>query len=339
MKAVVIKILICDDSAMARKQMARSLPPQWTGHITFADNGMEGLSAIRKGLGELVFLDLNMPELDGYSVLETLRKEGIKTRVVVVSGDIQPQAYKRVMALGAAAFIKKPVDRQKITDILAQLQIETPSAPGTAAVSHPPPYAAPIQFNYHDCYQEIANVAMGQAADMLARVLNAYIQLPIPNVNMIELSELQMALATAENSTISAICQGFIGSGIAGEVLLMFNDTSFSDIAALMNYTGKIDETVELELLMDTANILVSTFLKGIAEQLNVHFSQSRPVVLGRHLPLDKLLKRDYTPWKKTLSIEINYTIKEYNVYCDLLVLFTEESINIINKKLAYLFN
>ena len=36
-----------------------------------------------------------------------------------------------------------------------------------------------------DCYQEITNVAMGQAADRLARLLDVYVVLPIPNVNVI----------------------------------------------------------------------------------------------------------------------------------------------------------
>jgi hypothetical protein len=41
--------------------------------------------------------------------------------------------------------------------------------------------------------------------------------LPIPNVNVLEVSELHMALsAAAESETLSAVCQGFIGAGIAG---------------------------------------------------------------------------------------------------------------------------
>jgi CheY-like chemotaxis protein len=67
---MAIPLLICDDSNMARKQVARSLPDGWDVDITFATNGVEGLSAIREGKGEMVFLDLTMPEMDGYGVLE-----------------------------------------------------------------------------------------------------------------------------------------------------------------------------------------------------------------------------------------------------------------------------
>lgn len=111
---------------------------------------------------------------------------------------------------------------------------------------------------------------MGQAADLLARLLNAFVVLPIPNVNVLEVSELHMALsAAADSDTLSAVCQGFIGAGIAGEALILFHDSSFKDLAKLMNHQGTLDRTAELELLMDTANVLIGAFLRGYANQLD----------------------------------------------------------------------
>ncbi|BFM20991.1 response regulator [Gilvimarinus japonicus] len=102
-------LLICDDSNMARKQVARALPESWDVEVSFATNGTEALSAIRAGLGEVVLLDLTMPEMDGYAVLEAVAAEQLKCLVIVISGDIQPAARERVTALGAIDFIKKPV--------------------------------------------------------------------------------------------------------------------------------------------------------------------------------------------------------------------------------------
>ena len=107
-------LLICDDSMMARKQVARSLPPDWDVEITFATNGQEGLQAIRDGRGEMVFLDLTMPEMDGYQVLEAIKSEGLNAMVIVISGDIQPEAHSRVTSLGAMDFIQKPVNSEKL---------------------------------------------------------------------------------------------------------------------------------------------------------------------------------------------------------------------------------
>jgi len=111
-------LLICDDSNMARKQVARSLPEAWDVDITFATNGLEGIEAIRDGKGEMVFLDLTMPGMDGYGVLEAVKAQRLKCMVIVISGDIQPEARDRVKSLGAIDFIKKPVDKEKLHAVL-----------------------------------------------------------------------------------------------------------------------------------------------------------------------------------------------------------------------------
>jgi CheY-like chemotaxis protein len=115
---MTIPLLICDDSNMARKQVARSLPEGWDVDITYATNGVEGIEAVRAGKGEMLFLDLTMPEMDGYEVLEAIKAEGLKSIVIVISGDIQPEARERVLKLGALEFIKKPINKEKLTNVL-----------------------------------------------------------------------------------------------------------------------------------------------------------------------------------------------------------------------------
>lgn len=115
---MAIPLLICDDSNMARKQVAKALPEGWDVSISYASNGLEALAAIRQGKGEMVLLDLTMPEMDGFGVLETIRKEELKSVVIVISGDIQPVARDRVLQLGAIDFIKKPVSQEKLRQTL-----------------------------------------------------------------------------------------------------------------------------------------------------------------------------------------------------------------------------
>jgi chemotaxis protein CheY-P-specific phosphatase CheC len=197
-----------------------------------------------------------------------------------------------------------------------------------------------INEDQRDCYQEITNVAMGQAADRLARLLNVYVILPIPKVNMISASELHMALAdTTVNEDVSAVCQGFIGSGIAGEALLVFNDASFSDLAELMKYKGPLDRHGELELLMDVSSVLIGACIHGIGEQLEISFNQGHPVVLGQHCHVDDLVKSGNHQWSQTLAIEIHYEIENVNINCDLLLLFTEDSVAKINQQIDYLLD
>ncbi len=364
-------LLICDDSNMARKQVARSLPDGWDVDITFAKNGVEGIAAIKEGKGDVLLLDLNMPEMDGYQVLETILKEDLPTLTVVISGDIQPEAHQRVKSLGALDFIKKPVDKNKLTEILQaygvfskeQLVVDevVSSKPAPVAslspqvelasavesnLSHVDTFEKPaestieLDIDMRDCYQEIANVAMGQAGDLLARLLDVFVLLPIPNVNLIEVSELTMALSDVESKEkTSGICQGFIGAGISGEALLILNDSSFKDVASLMKYHHELDNNVELELLMDMANLLIGACLSGISTQLDMSFSQGHPVVLGQHRKISELIATNANKWKKTLAIEISYSIENYPIKCDLLLLFTEESVATLNNKIAYLLD
>ncbi|QIR15709.1 response regulator [Shewanella aestuarii] len=327
---MTIPVLICDDSALARKQMARTLPKDWDIEVTFATNGAEGLDAIRAGKGEIVFLDLNMPVMDGYEVLQTVQQQDLPALIIVVSGDIQIKAHERVKALGALDFIQKPVSADAISHILQEYGILTLTQ-GASADMHPM-----MEVDLRDACQEIANVAMGRAADLLAKLLDVFVVLPIPNVNVLEVSELTMALkATEESSTISALCQGFIGAGVAGEALLLFHDASFEDMAKLMNLSSE-DET---EVLIDTGNVLIGAFLSGISEQLDMKFSQSHPVVLGRHCTVNDLIHASSDKWRRTLAMEINYRIEDYNIQCDLLLLFTEDSIPTLNFKLGYLLD
>jgi chemotaxis protein CheY-P-specific phosphatase CheC len=315
---------------MARKQMARSLPSHWDVSVNFAADGREAIEAIKQGKGEILFLDLNMPVMDGYEVLQAIRKYDFDTMVVVVSGDVQPEAYRRVMDLGALGFINKPVESQQIESILTDF--------GVSFESDKELQLEDITVDNLDGCREVVNVAMGQAGDLLARLLGTFVILSIPTINKMEKSDLQMALQQIEKrESVSAVCQGLIGAGIAGEAMLIFSDSSFSDMAELMKYQGEIDETVKLELLMDISCILISASLKGIADQLDVNFSLSHPSILGTHIKISDILKQQTGHWDKILAIEIPYRIENREINCELLLLFTEDSIDALNKRISYL--
>lgn len=117
---MALPVLICDDSLLARKQVRKSLPEHFEAEFQTAANGVEALAILRQQEIGLVFLDLTMPELDGVGVLEAIKAEQIDCFVIVISADIQPEMQKRVMELGALAFVKKPVSEEKLTGILKQ---------------------------------------------------------------------------------------------------------------------------------------------------------------------------------------------------------------------------
>jgi chemotaxis protein CheY-P-specific phosphatase CheC len=190
-----------------------------------------------------------------------------------------------------------------------------------------------------DCLQEISNVAMGQAGDHLARLLNSFVVLSIPHVAILTPADIAMAVQAIDEDSVSGICQGFIGGGIAGEAMLLFNDTSFVDLAKLMKFEEELNTLTERELLIDSTNILVGAMLRGIAEQLDIEFSFGPPAIMGQHQQLDKLLMSKNVRWNHTLVVEVNYKIEGYNVQCDLLIVITQSSLPRLFGKLAYLLD
>lgn len=329
-----IPLLICDDSNMARKQLLRALPTDWDVSVTLATNGKEGIAAIRQGVATVVLLDLTMPEMDGYQVLAAIRDEQLQAKVIVISGDVQTEAVRRVMELGALAFLQKPVEPLQLKNLLTDLGILGESKRVGAVLQ---PSAVPAT-SFQDAFREVINVAMGRAAALLARVLGVFVHLPLPNVNMLEVGELHMALADAQSGEqLTAVCQGYIGGGIAGEALLIFHGSEIADMANLMQ-RDSVDYS-DMEMLLDLSTILIGACLTGIAEQIDVVFSQGHPQVLSTQGGIEELIRVNQRRWKRTLAVELSYSLEGHNVHFDLLLLFTEDSVDRLTKKLAYVMS
>jgi CheY-like chemotaxis protein len=120
---MALPILVADDSALARKVLTKSLPEDWDVEVSYASNGVEALALYREGRASVMFLDLTMPDMNGYEVLDALKQEELNTFVIVVSADVQTEAQERVKAAGAIAFIQKPVTSEKLLPILKEYGI------------------------------------------------------------------------------------------------------------------------------------------------------------------------------------------------------------------------
>src|ERR1700728_4607543 len=104
------KILVVDDVAENRDLLLRRLTRLGFHLIDQAANGVEALAAIGSKAYDLVLLDIMMPELDGFGVLEALRADGRINHlpVIVISALSEIEPVVRCIELGAADFIFKP---------------------------------------------------------------------------------------------------------------------------------------------------------------------------------------------------------------------------------------
>lgn len=101
-----MKILIADDSAIARKFLIKSLPQDIDLEVRECVNGKECVDIYPEFKPDLLFLDLTMPVMDGIEALEIIRKADPDAIVYVLTADIQKTTHKKVIELGAYKFIK-----------------------------------------------------------------------------------------------------------------------------------------------------------------------------------------------------------------------------------------
>jgi CheY-like chemotaxis protein len=120
------KVLISDDSMFQRFSLAKAV--KGLGYeVIEAKNGQECLDAMVDHAPDVVLLDLNMPVLSGFEVLEALQTQESTVPVVVISADIQESSKERCRSLGARAILSKPFSDQKLTALLADLTGASPS--------------------------------------------------------------------------------------------------------------------------------------------------------------------------------------------------------------------
>jgi len=117
-----MKYLVTDDSKLARMTLIKSLTSFINNdEILQATNGKEALDIVNEHKPNIIFLDLTMPEMDGYEAIPKILEINQHTKIVVVSADIQAKAKKMVMDLGATLHVQKPINTQTMQEILESL--------------------------------------------------------------------------------------------------------------------------------------------------------------------------------------------------------------------------
>jgi len=120
-----VKVLIVDDSALVRKIFTDIINNDPSLEVVgIAQNGIIANRKIEELKPDIITLDLEMPELDGFGVLEEMIKKNLQSKVLMVSGLTRQGAQTTIKALemGAVDFIEKPsgrtVDLKEISDSL-----------------------------------------------------------------------------------------------------------------------------------------------------------------------------------------------------------------------------
>jgi CheY-like chemotaxis protein len=104
------RILVADDKASSR-ELVRSILEHCGYEVIEAANGAEAVEKARESQPQLILLDLQMPGLDGYGVIERLRSDGrfAATPIVAVTASAMQGEGQKALAAGFSGYITKPI--------------------------------------------------------------------------------------------------------------------------------------------------------------------------------------------------------------------------------------
>ena len=131
--------LIVDDSRLARLTLKRLLA-KYDIEVAEAESVVDGENWIaRHTLPDIVFMDIMMPDIDGYEGLARLRAdpETHDLPVIMYSGDISEEARQRARDAGATGYLPKPADASRLDHLLSALRDRVRVFPAAQPVHQP----------------------------------------------------------------------------------------------------------------------------------------------------------------------------------------------------------
>jgi len=126
-----MKILIVDDEPLARERVREMLKNEREAEsITEAANGGAALKAVKNELPDILFLDIQMPDMDGFQVLEKLGAKTIAQIPVIIFVTAFDQHALRAFEFHALDYLLKPFDRERFGATLARAKAQIGSQTG-----------------------------------------------------------------------------------------------------------------------------------------------------------------------------------------------------------------
>lgn len=130
-----LKVLIADDHPVYRRGLERAIRERAELElVAVCEDGRDALERITGEEPDVAVVDVRMPGLDGLKIVGAVKREGLRTRVILLTGYEDSTAAYRALASGAAGYVSKTSDIMELCDsIVAAARGETVIAPQFAA--------------------------------------------------------------------------------------------------------------------------------------------------------------------------------------------------------------
>ena len=116
-----IKLLIVDDSLIIRKAIVQYIKDYDIDIVGSVSNGESALKLFKRFKPHVVTLDITMPGLDGFTVLEQMIKINHDCKIIIITALKDKATGLKALKLGARSIIVKPFNPQKIKEIFNQI--------------------------------------------------------------------------------------------------------------------------------------------------------------------------------------------------------------------------
>ncbi|NOY70300.1 MAG: response regulator [Deltaproteobacteria bacterium] len=333
---MIKKILIVDDSLVARMMIENSLPPNMGYEIEKAVNGRQGFEKFLEFKPDLVFMDLTMPELDGYSATQKILEHDPNALVVALTADIQPKSVSRIKEVGAFTVIAKPAKPEIVREVLSEAEtMKTARADGSCD-------ASPVFCNQEkDILQEIMNIGFGNATADLAEIIDIYVRLSVPDIQVVEMGQVPdyMKETIVSLDETSIIVQNFWGD-FSGSGLLVLPNRAASELITLL-MDGHKDEALnkpiaalETESLIEIGNLLISACVGKISELLKTITTYSPPQVINEYITDPEAFIQSFSTFQSAIIMKTVFQFEQSDLSGLLMLLTQQDSIQWLNRSL-----
>lgn len=128
MKAKELKILICDDSVLARKNLAENLKKCGIENMLQVSDGQAAVDTYKAEKPDIIFLDVVMPVKDGITALKEVMDFNSDAVAIMVSSVGTQMHIREAVKAGARDFLQKPATLEQITSIVERVLREKSSS-------------------------------------------------------------------------------------------------------------------------------------------------------------------------------------------------------------------
>lgn len=113
------RVLVVEDG-LANQTLIKSILEKLGFVVTIADNGLEAIDAVKNQHFEMIFMDMQMPNMNGYEATGRFRSLGINMPIIAMTANTAAEDKKQCLAAGCDDFVPKPIDKAYLLKVIKE---------------------------------------------------------------------------------------------------------------------------------------------------------------------------------------------------------------------------